>query len=348
VTPPTGTVDVGLDTTLRVDPPLVKGQSYVVESTRADADPATVRAASDGSASGVDPRVAASYLQLPAVPAAVRALAAQVTAGAPTTYDKALAVETWLRDNTRVTDTAPAVPAGADPLEAFLLTDRSGPAERAATSMAVMLRTQGVPARLALGFLPGTRDRLSGDFVVRGRDSLAWVEVWFPGVGWQRFDPTGRAPAPGARDDSLWARLKRLLAALWPLVVLLALVVLAWAGWRALRWWRRRAAEPWGTRFFRRLERAGAARGRPRQPQETPAEYADGLAGTVLPDPRLVEVGALVTAAAWSRHEPPAQDRARAEAVLRDATRAAPAGPFRRLRRPTRPRAVRRPTIPKP
>jgi hypothetical protein len=339
-------IAVGADASLRPDPPLARGDSYIVQSIRADASAATLRAAGDIVAEGsVDGRVAARYLDLTSVAAGVRALAGQLAAGQPTTYDKAHAIEAWLRDNTRVTDTATAVPAGADPVERFLLADRAGPAERSATAMAVMLRAIGVPARLAVGFLPGRRDGLSGEFVVRGRDGLAWVEVWFPGVGWQRFDPTGLAPAPGASDNSLWARLRRLGRQLWPLLLLVALAGAGWAAWRGLRWRRRRAAEPWATRFSRRLQRAGAARGRPRQPQQTPVEYADDLARTVLPDPRLVEVGALVTAAAWSRDEPPAGDRDRAEQVLREATRAAP---VRRLRRRARPQPARGPTIPEP
>lgn len=341
VTLPGGDVSVGADASLRPDPPLARGETYVVESVRADADPDTLRAA----AGADDGQVADRYLQLPALAPGVRALATQLTAGGATTYDKVRAVEGWLQANTRVTETAAAVPAGADPVATFLLTDRSGPAERSATAMAVMLRSQGIPARLAVGFLPGMRDGVRGDFVVRGRDGLAWVEVWFPGVGWQRFDPTGQAPPPGASDNSWWSRLKRLARRLWPLLVLATLAAVGWWGWRGRRWWRRRAAQPWATRFFARVERAGAARGRPKQPKETPVEYADSLARTVLPDPRLAEVGVLVTVAAWSRHEPAPEDRARAEQVLREATRATPA---RRLRRHTPSPVAHGPTIPEP
>jgi transglutaminase-like putative cysteine protease len=227
--------------------------------------------------------------------------------------------------------------------------------------MAVLLRAAGVPARLAVGFLPGRRDGVSGDFVVRGGDAHAWVEVWFPGVGWQRFDPTGKAPPPGASDASLWSRLKRLARALWPLLVVVGLAAAGWWAWRAFGRWRRRAAEPWSTRFAARLERAGSARGRPRRPQETPVEYAGDLARTVLPDPRLVEVGALVTAAAWSGRDLPADDRARAEQVLREAARASPVrrrfmaalrrrfmAPLRRGSPDTRPSPAQGPRIPEP
>jgi transglutaminase-like putative cysteine protease len=324
-----GPVSQGDDGSLRADRPLVRGQRYVVASDRARPGAEALRSASGF----VPPDVARVYLQLPQVPARVRGLAAEITAEAPTAYDMVRAVERWLLDNTTVTDDANPVPAGADPLESFLLDTRRGPPERAATAMAVMLRAVGVPARMAAGFLPGTRTGPDGAFVVRVRHTHAWVEVWFPGVGWQRFDPTGMAPPAEGETESVWDRLWRFLERLLVVVLLLALAAGGWLAWRGVRWWRERAARPWASRFFARLERAGAARGRPRQPAETPAEYASGLSRTVLPDPRLEEVGELVTVGAYSRREPPAEDRRRAEAVLRQAAKAAPARRLRRLRR---------------
>lgn len=340
-----GDVEQGPDATLYPTLVLTRGDRYEVFSDRTDASSAALRALGDVAPGSVPPDVADLYLQLPQVAPAVRALAADLAAGRSTTFDRVRALEQWIDDHTAVTDDATAVPAGVDPLEAFLLGDRRGPPERAATSMAVMLRALGIPARMAVGFLPGQRRGPDKPFVVRARDTSAWVEVWFPGVGWQRFDPSGRAPDPRAKQDSLWDRLLRFLRSLWPLLVVVALVAGAWLARKGLRRWRRRSALPWATRFFARMERAGAARGRPRQPQETPVEYAGELAAGVLPDPRLREVGELVTAAAWSRHEPPVEDRARAEAVLREATKAAP---VRRLRRRPRWNPAHGPTIPRP
>ena len=334
-------VSQGVDGSLRPEPPLQRGEVYVVYSDRSYPGREALRAA----AGAVPTDVADRYVQLPHVPPRVRALAAEITAGAPTTYDKVRALEAWLLDNTAVTDDARPVPAGADPLETFLLDDRSGPPERAATALAVMLRALGVPARIAVGFLPGSRTAPDGEFVVRLRDTHAWVEVWFPGIGWQRFDPTGKAPPPEPENESVWDRLWRFLRRLWPLALGLVVLTLAWLARRGLRWWRRRQSLPWAVRFFARMERAGAARGRPRRPQETPAEYAGELSRSVLPDPRLEEVGELVTVAAYSRHEPAAEERARAEEVLRAATTAAP---VRRLRRVHRWPAPPRPTIRKP
>ena len=63
-----------------------------------------------------------------------------------------------------------------------------------------MLRSQGVPARLATGYVAGERDRVSGVWKVRASDAHAWVEVWFPQTGWQAFDPTAEVPLAGEAD----------------------------------------------------------------------------------------------------------------------------------------------------
>lgn len=320
----------GIDATLYPSPPLRRGDGYMVLSDDAQA-PAGVLRAIPGA--GVPSDVAGAYLQLPEVSPRVRALAADVTAGRRSTYAQVRAVEGWIKDHTSVSDAPEPAPAGADPLEAFLFEQRSGSAERAATAMVVMLRALGVPARMAVGFLPGTRTEADGPFLVRARDAHAWVEVWFPTAGWQRFDPTGLAPDAHALE-SVWNRLLRFLGRFWPVLVLLILAAGAWLAWRLAARRRRRgalplaprrrAALPWVTRYYARLERAGAARGRPRHPNETPVEYTSALAAGPLPDPRLAEVGALVTVAAWSQHEPAAEERARAEEVLREAVKATP------------------------
>ena len=339
-----GGAEQGVDASVYPSSPLARGDRYFAASWRWSASAADLRALGATPPGAVPPEVAAAYLQLPEVAPRVRALAADLTARRSTTFDKARAVEAWIDGHTTVTDDAAPVPAGADTVETFLLEDRAGPPERAATAMVVMLRSAGVPARLAVGYLPGHRDGPDDPFVVRASDIHAWVEVWFPTVGWQRFDPTGRAPDPRAEPQSVWDRLLRFLKRLWPLALLLLVAGAGWLAWRVAAWRRRRAALPWSTRYFEQLERAGRARGRPRRPEETPREYASGLSKSVLPDARLEDTGDLVTVAAWSRHEPPAEDRARAEAVLRAAKKAAPVRRLRRLRR----RRWGRPTIAKP
>ena len=345
LTPVDAPVLQGDDASLYPATPLSRGDRYGVVSDWMHAPGSVLR---DAPAGPVPPDVADAYLQLPQVPPRVRALAAEITAGETTTYGRVRAIEDWIDDHTEVTDDAQPVRPGTDPLEAFLFDQRSGPPERAATVMSVMLRTLGIPARIAVGFLPGTPTGPDRQLLVRSRDAHAWVEVWFPTEGWERFDPSGLAP-DAHTSESVWDRFLRFLGRLWPLALLLVLVAGGWLAWRIARWSRRRAALPWSTRFFTRVERAGAARGRPRRPQETPVEYAGELSESVLPDPRLVEVGDLVTVAAWSRHEPPAEDRARAERVLREAVRATPVRRLRRLRgRASGSRPAQGPRIAKP
>lgn len=139
---------------------------------------------------GVDPRVAQ--------------IAADATRGAATNFDKAVAlVEYFTAADSPFRyslETAPG--SGDDALVEFLTVGRAGYCEQYASAMAVMLRTQGVPARVAVGFTAGTEGSSDGtDFrSVSTRDAHAWVEAWFPGYGWTTFDPTpltdGRTVVP--------------------------------------------------------------------------------------------------------------------------------------------------------
>ena len=73
-----------------------------------------------------------------------------------------------------------------------------------------MARSVGIPARLATGFVPGSRDSLTGQFIVRERDAHAWAEIYFPGVGWQPFDPTASVPLAGdATTSGSWMQAAR-------------------------------------------------------------------------------------------------------------------------------------------
>jgi hypothetical protein len=89
-----------------------------------------------------------------------------------------------------------------DPLAHFLFVRKEGHCEYFASSMAVMLRTLGIPARVATGFLGGVFNPLSGWQVVRASDAHSWVEAWIPGRGWMTFDPT--PSDPNAAQPSPW------------------------------------------------------------------------------------------------------------------------------------------------
>lgn len=118
----------------------------------------------------------------------ITALSLEVTADATSRYDEALAIQTYLRNPEEFTYDTSVQPQGADTVSTFL-DEKSGYCVQFATTMVVMLRSIGVPARLAVGFLPGTR-RSDGAYIISGSDAHAWPEVYFTDVGWVRFEPT--------------------------------------------------------------------------------------------------------------------------------------------------------------
>jgi hypothetical protein len=133
--------------------------------------------------------VMTTYLQLPALDPRIKELALQITAKAPTEYDKAAAIELYLKTHFQYSLNLTGKQT-ADPLAYFLFTRRSGHCEFFAAAMTVMLRDIGIPARYVGGFLPGEYNDVGGDWIVRASDAHTWVEVFFPGYGWMTFDPT--------------------------------------------------------------------------------------------------------------------------------------------------------------
>jgi transglutaminase-like putative cysteine protease len=138
----------------------------------------------------------AIYLALPAdFPQSVSVAATTVTAGASTTYDKMIALQTWFRTEFRY---SLDVPQGhsTSAIEAFLR-QRVGYCEQFAGTFAAMARSLGIPARVAVGFTPGTALD-DGSLQVLGKNSHAWPEIWFDGLGWVPFEPTPGRGEPGA------------------------------------------------------------------------------------------------------------------------------------------------------
>jgi transglutaminase-like putative cysteine protease len=130
----------------------------------------------------------------------VYVLARRLAAGAPSAYDVVARVEGFLRSGFRYDESPPRL---AYPLAGFLLAVRAGYCEQFAGAMALMLRMDGLPARVVAGFQPGTRNRASGLYEVSARDAHEWVEVFFAGIGWVAFDPTPAAPAAGGLPAGL-------------------------------------------------------------------------------------------------------------------------------------------------
>ena len=160
----------------------------------------------------------------------IRGLALQATAGAGGPLGQALSLESYLRNNFTYSLTSYA-PLRRDPVDWFLTTSRQGHCEFFASSMVLMLRSLGVPARLQAGFSGGEPDG-QGGVIVRDSHAHAWVIGWVPGGDrdaaqrgqrpgeWRVFDPTpadGRPMLerePGARPwrfrwekiEALWDR----------------------------------------------------------------------------------------------------------------------------------------------
>lgn len=121
----------------------------------------------------------------------VAAIAAEVTADAEGPYEQALALQMYLRDASRFRYNTEVAPAQTDDAVYDFLVDRNGYCVQFATAMAVMARTLGIPARLGVGFLPGRPNpEVQSEFVVTGRQSHAWPELYFDSAGWVRFEPT--------------------------------------------------------------------------------------------------------------------------------------------------------------
>lgn len=132
-----------------------------------------------------------SYLQIPStLPQRVRELARKVVEGKDDPYDKAEAVESFLRTSYRYAPVVRPPPPGRDPVDYFLFDLKEDFCEYFASSMVMMLREVGVPARLVEGFTSGTFDPTMGKYVVKQVNAHAWVEVYVPTFGWIEFEPT--------------------------------------------------------------------------------------------------------------------------------------------------------------
>jgi transglutaminase-like putative cysteine protease len=135
--------------------------------------------------------IRARYLQSPdTMPQRVKDLAARLTQGAASPYDKALRLQEYLRVTYPYQLDVPAPPPGRDVADYFLFDAPGGFCSYYATAMAVMLRSQGVPARVVAGFATGEYDGLLRKYRVPARAAHAWVEVYFPTYGWIEFEPT--------------------------------------------------------------------------------------------------------------------------------------------------------------
>jgi transglutaminase-like putative cysteine protease len=171
---------------------------YEADSDITPTPPAELRAAGRN----YPPQLAA-YLRLPPLDPRVPQLAEKITSAATNDFDKAAAVENYLRTRFGYTLELPQT-AVKDPIANFLFERKQGHCEYFASSMAVFLRSLGIPARVVNGFRSDEFNDLTGNYVVRAKNAHSWVEAYFPNYGWQTFDPT---PAGYSGTPQGWSRL---------------------------------------------------------------------------------------------------------------------------------------------
>jgi len=173
---------------LRPSPALEAGDLYRMSAMIAD--PTIPELQEAGSA--YPDWVKEKYLQLPAdFSPRIRALARQVTAQSTTPYEKAQAVTDYLRSNIEYRSGISFPSADVDQLEYFLFERKQGFCNYYASAEVLMLRSSGIPARLAVGYAQGEPNLQGSIYTVREKDLHAWPEVYFPGYGWIEFEPTG-------------------------------------------------------------------------------------------------------------------------------------------------------------
>src|ERR1700693_5548108 len=179
-----------------VSPPTAAG-SYLVTVEYSSATDAELKAAGTNYPDWLQQfsTVPASGYRTGDVLSQIHDLALQIVtdAGATNPYDKATAIQNYLRDPQHFTymlSGYPQAPVGTDRLWYFLFRSHKGYCEYFASAMGDMLRSLGIPTRLVNGFGPGSFDSTTNSFVVRGEDAHTWVESYFPNYGWIPFEPT--------------------------------------------------------------------------------------------------------------------------------------------------------------
>jgi hypothetical protein len=193
------------------------------------------------------------FMVLPeSVPERVLALARELTASKSNPYDRAVAIQTYLRQFPYTLE-VPAPPDGRDVADYFLFDLKQGYCDYYATTMVVLARAAGLPARLVIGYANGNYDRERAEYIVTENYAHSWVEVYFTGVGWVEFEPTASQPviifedkenapilepavvqAPSFGKQAA-AFFNRMLSNIWIPVIFLLFAGLLWTLWDVIR-----------------------------------------------------------------------------------------------------------------
>jgi len=277
-----------------------------------------------------DPRL----LEVPFGARKVADFAREAVGSATRPAAKVAAIVGWVQSQATYSLNAPATPPAEDAVIYFLTSSKVGYCDLFASAVALMCRAQGIPARVAVGFAPGSYDAATGAYVVRDEDSHAWVEVYLPQIGWQTVEasPATGAQARVAAQRNWTGRLSRYLS-VHLLYLLAALAVLAWAALAAKGRWlddylaQRRMEQALAAQGERgaivlaydRLLRAFDSRGLRRRQAETPNEYAARLGRYPYLATLMPAVGAITAqylAARFSQREFDAEQAQRARRAL--------------------------------
>lgn len=337
---------------LRLDRPVKLGDKYVVSSSISAADLESLRAAS----TDIPSYIRSHYLALPdTVPARVRELSVRVTSGATTEYDKAVAIEQYLRAHITYNDAVEPVPAGRDGVDYVLFDRPEGYCNYYASAMAVMARAVGIPARVASGYSVGeTSD--DGLYHINESNAHSWPELYLGETGWIEFEPTAGRPeitrpvrqevveqgqdeplptdprnAPGfgeqraeeldrerALAEQERARLGPLaaLASPWGAALLLALAGIGAFVLVQFNWRRRLAALRPAARAAEEMYRLAPWAGLRERADATPDERAQGLAA-LMPDARasIAEVNSLYVRERYGAYPLSAEESTSARAL---------------------------------
>ncbi len=179
-----------------IAPTQVSGLDYQVHS---EIEPTPSAEAIAATAAAV-PTALAPHLALPdSFPRARIRQARAITAGAATPWDKAQALQQFFTDGSFTYDLTVKLEDDQHAIDEFLDT-RRGFCQQFAAAYAALARGIGIPSRVVVGFTPGDFDATTDEYVVRGGNAHAWVEVWLAGLGWRTIDPTPAGPLPGQAD----------------------------------------------------------------------------------------------------------------------------------------------------
>ncbi|MEW5884330.1 MAG: transglutaminase domain-containing protein [Armatimonadota bacterium] len=171
------------------------GEAYYMEGRAPTSDEAVLRSARAPDYQGMRDR----YLRVDRYDPQVMRLAQEVTANLDTQYDKVVALKEYIERNCTYNLAAAEIGGEVDRVAAFLFDTREGYCDLFASSLAVLCRTVGIPARVATGYLVDPTSMEGEEYIVRDRHAHIWTEVYFNGVGWVPFDATENAGfVPGA------------------------------------------------------------------------------------------------------------------------------------------------------